>query len=115
MVLTMMKVIWRELRKVRVDSETVYDSEDNVVMVGQYLWENLQAYRVVDDLLRSQFRQHPEVAPHITLYLFNHWSPRVEVVYLKHKVQFQPKTIIQMEKTCKELRLIVYSMNNKEN
>ena len=37
-ILTMMRVIWRELRKVRVDSETSYVSEDKDVIVGKYLW-----------------------------------------------------------------------------
>ena len=36
-VLTMVRFIWRYLRKVRVESETTYGSAENVVMVGQYL------------------------------------------------------------------------------
>ena len=35
--LTMMRVIWQDLRKVRVESETLYGSDDQKVMVGQYL------------------------------------------------------------------------------
>ena len=58
-VLTMMRFIWRELRKVQVESETAYGSAYNVVMVGRYLWCNLQAHRFMDDFLRDQFRQHP--------------------------------------------------------
>ena len=54
-----------------------------MVMVGQYLWGTFLSNRVVDDFFRSQFRQHPEVAPHITLYLFEHQAPRVEVAALK--------------------------------
>ena len=108
-----MRVIWRELLKVQVESETAYGLSDNVVLLGQYLWGTLQTHRVMDNFLRVQFRQHIEVAPHITFYLFEHWSPRVEVVVLNQKLEFQAKTIIQMEKTCKELRLIVYLMNDK--
>ena len=47
-----MRVIWREFRKEKVDSETVYVSGDNVVMTGQYLWGTLQEHRVMGDLLR---------------------------------------------------------------
>ena len=51
--------------------------------------------------LRDQLRQHPEVAPNITLYLFEKQAPRVGVVALKQKVDVQAKGIRQMEKTCK--------------
>ena len=34
-VLIMVKVIWREFRKVRAEAETTYGSEDQVVMVGK--------------------------------------------------------------------------------
>ena len=83
-----MRVIWRELRKVRVEPETAYGSADNVVMVGQYIWGTLQAHMVMDDLLRSQFRQHPEVEPQFTIYLFEYRAPRVEVAALNKKVEF---------------------------
>ena len=115
MVLTTTRVIWRELQKVRVESETAYGSAENMVMVGHYLWVTIQAHRVMDDLLRSQFRQHPEVAPHITLYLFKHRAPIVEVVALKQRVEFQDKTISQMDKTCKEVRLRVDLITDKAN
>ena len=82
-VLTMVRVIWRELRKVRVEAETAYGSENPTEMVGQYLWGTLQTHRVMDDFLRTQFCQHPEVDPHITLSLFEHISPLVEVSVLK--------------------------------
>ena len=61
----------------------LYGSVDNMVMVGQYLWGTLQEHRVMDDFLRDQFRQHLEVAPNITLYLFEHRDPRVEAEALK--------------------------------
>ena len=59
----MIRVIWRELKKVQFELETAYGSEDKVVMVGQYLWGTLQAHKVMDKFLRKQFRHHPEVAP----------------------------------------------------
>ena len=55
----------------------------------------------MDDFLRDQFRQHPEVAPHITLYNFEHGAPRVEVLVLKQNVEAQAKTISQMEIFCR--------------
>ena len=54
-VLTMIRVIWRELRKVRVKSETAYGSEENVVVVGQYFWGTLQAHIIMNNFLRAQF------------------------------------------------------------
>ena len=69
----------------------------------------------MENLLGSQLRQHLEVAPHITLYLFKHRALRVEVVSLKQKVEVQAKNINQMEKTCKELRSRVYLLTDKAN
>ena len=87
MVLTTSRVIWRYLRKVRVDSETTYGLGDNVVMAGHYLWGTLQAHRVMDDLLTAKLQQHLEVAPYITLYLFKHCSLRLEVAEINQKVE----------------------------
>ena len=52
-----------------------YGSDTPSVTVGQYLWGTLQVHRVMDDFLRNQFSQHPEVAPHITIYLFEYRAP----------------------------------------
>ena len=72
-----------------VDAETAYGSEKPMEMVVQYLWVTLQAHRMMDDFLRTQFRQHFEVAPHIG------------VSYLKQREKAQSKTINQMENICK--------------
>ena len=42
-----------------MESETVYGSGDNVLMLGNDLCGTLQEHRVMDYLLRSQLRQHP--------------------------------------------------------
>ena len=49
--LKMVHVIWREMRKVMVEEETAYSSDTLLVMVGQYLWGNIQAHIVMYDLL----------------------------------------------------------------
>ena len=74
-----------------------------MAMVGQYLWGTIQAHRFMDEFLRSQLGQHTEVAPYITLYLFEHQALRVEMAALKRKVNLQSKIISQMKKTCKEI------------
>ena len=84
-------------------------------MVGQYLWGTLHAHRVMHDFLRTQLRQHPKMAPHITLYLFEHGAPRVEVSALKQRVEAQAKNINQTEKTCNKLRARVDSLTDKAN
>ena len=84
-------------------------------MMGQFLLGTLQAHQVMDDFLRTQLRQHPEVSPHITLYLFEHRAPLVEVPALKQRVEAQAKTINQMENTCKELRDRFDPMTEKAN
>ena len=45
-----LRVIWREIRKVRVEVETEYGSDNPMEMVGQYLCGGLQAHRVMDEL-----------------------------------------------------------------
>ena len=55
MVLKMVRVIWRELRKVRVDLENAYVSEDKMAMFGQYLQRTLQAHRIMEKFLHTQF------------------------------------------------------------
>ena len=85
-VLTMVQVIWRDLRKVRVEAEMAYGSENPTEMVGKYLWGTLQAHQVMEDFLRTQLHQHTEVAPHITLQLLEHRAPCVEVSALKERV-----------------------------
>ena len=108
MVLTMVLVIWQEVSKVRVEADTTYGSNESSVIVGKYLWGNLQAHIVIDDFLRTQFSQHPEVAPQITIYLFEYRAPQMEVSTLKHILEAQERTMIQMENNCKELRSRVY-------
>ena len=49
----MVRVIWKYLRKVRVEAETTYGSDKTAVMVGQYLWGTLQAHRVMENFLRT--------------------------------------------------------------
>ena len=68
---TMVHVIWREIRKVGFEADTVYGSDTPLVMVGQYLWGTLQMQRVMDYLLWNQFIQHLEVDLHITIFLLN--------------------------------------------
>ena len=84
-------------------------------MVGKYLWGNLQSHRIMDEFLQEKIRQHLEVAPYITLYLFEHRSPRVEVVELSQKVDLQYKIISQIEKTCKKLQPRADSLTDKAN
>ena len=54
--------------------------------------------------MQTNFLQHTEVAPYITIYLFGHRDTRVEVLALKQRVEAQEKTLNQMDKTCKELQ-----------
>ena len=55
----------------------------------------------MDDFLRTQIRQHPEVDLHITLSLFEHRAPGVEVSNLNQRVEVQSNTLRHMENSCK--------------
>ena len=89
------------MRNVRLDTDTAYISDNPSEMVGQYLRVNLQAHLVMDDFLLTHFFHRPEVAPHITLYLFEKSSPWKHVSYLKQGVEAKSKTLNKMEKTYK--------------
>ena len=90
-----------------------YGSENPSKIVGQYRLINLQSHRVMDDFLWTQFRKHPEVYLHITLYIFEHRAPQVEVLALKHEMEAKAKTLNQMEKICKEIWSRVYLLTGK--
>ena len=66
-VLKIVHVIWRDTWKVGVEAEMAYGSDNPLESIGQYLWGNLQAHRVLDGLLQTKFRQNPKVATHITV------------------------------------------------
>ena len=51
LVLTMVLVIWKGLRNVRLEVETSYVSKNPLEMVEKCFWVTLQAHRVVDDFL----------------------------------------------------------------
>ena len=52
-VLTMVRVIWRELRKVWVEADPAYGSDNPSEILGKYLWGNIQAHQVIDEFLRK--------------------------------------------------------------
>ena len=54
-VLTMFRLMSREVRNVGVEAETAYGPDTPVVMVVQYLWGALQAHRVMDNFPITQF------------------------------------------------------------
>ena len=58
MVLSVLRVIRRYLRKVRVQAETSYGATYSHIMVGKYLWGTLQSHRLVKEFMLTQLRQH---------------------------------------------------------
>ena len=109
-VFTVVRVIWRDIRKFRVEEEMVYGSDKRSEMAAQYLWGALQTHQVIDEFLWKKFFQNTEMAPHIILYLFKHGAPLVEVYALIKNSEYQAKTLNQMENTCKEQRDKFYSL-----
>ena len=83
--------------------------------VGHYICGTLQYHRMMDEFLRNQFQQHPEVYSHITLYMFEPKLPWVDVSALNQEVEAQAKTLSKMEKTCRELQSRVSSLKDKAN
>ena len=70
----------------RLESETYYGSEALAVVVGNYLWGTLQDNHDMDNFVRTQLHQHPEVSPQILLCLFEHRVPWLNIVSLNNNV-----------------------------
>ena len=114
-VLTMVAVIWWKLRKAIIEAETPYGSEDQALMLGQYLQETFKLNRAMGSLLLSTFSQNPEMDLHITLYLFQDKAPRAELLSLQKKVEAKYNFTCHIYKTCKELISRVYQLSDKTN
>ena len=68
-------------------------------MLVEYLWGILQAHQVMEYFVWTQFRQHPEVSAHITLYLFEHRDQITEVQAVRQNMGAQSKLVAHLEKT----------------
>ena len=93
-VLTLVKVIFRELRKVRVGSEHAYSFSDRANPL--YLWGVLQAHRVMADFVKTNFREHPMFHPKMIMFLFETSVPKSEidrVIALVTSVRALPTTV----------------------
>ena len=55
------------------------------------------------------------MAPHINLYLFEHRPLRADLPELKYKVEEKDKTLMQMDKMCREFQLRVDLLIEKVN
>ena len=86
--------------KVRVGAKITYGPEALAIMVCKYMWGTFHSHRVMGNFLSTQFQQHPEVAPQITLHLLKHRAPRVEASEMKQKVEAQEKILTQIKNTC---------------
>ena len=94
--LTVVRVIWHDLRKVVVEAEKGYGSDTPLVMVGQYLWGASQAYIVMDNFLWNNFSASGGGPAHYS-YLIDHMLPWVEVSALNKMVETKAPNLVQME------------------
>lgn len=122
-VVTMLRVVWRELRHVRAPAATAYGyAERNPhLMVGQYLWCTLQAHRVMREFMEAGFRRHPKVSPGIVMYLFEHRAPKAELAALqtanaaqKRKLEEQARTIADLQKSMNRVQERVHKLEQKK-
>ena len=93
-VLTLVRVIFRELRKVRVGSEHAYNFPHRANAL--YLWGILQAHRVMAEFVKTNFREHPMFHPKMIMFLFETSVPKSEidrVIALVHSVRALPTTV----------------------
>ena len=94
--LTMVKVIWRDLRKVLSKVETSYGMASTNFIVGQYLWDTIKSHWVMDEFIQEQLWNHSKLLPHITLYLFENHVTRSEIQTTGHNIEAQKKLATHM-------------------
>ena len=76
-VLTLVKVIFQELQKVRVVAEHAYNFPARANAL--YLWEVLQTHRVMVQFVCTNFREHPMFHPKKIMFLFKTSVPKSEI------------------------------------
>lgn len=105
-VLTLLQVVWRELRKVRVVAETAYgySKRNPSLMVGQYMWALSQAHCVQNEFLQSGFWRHPKVSPGIMMYLFEHRAPKAELLALLTRLKEANRTMSDQKASITKLQ-----------
>ena len=84
-VLTLLQVLFTELRKVRVTAEQACDDGDRTN--GRYLWAILQAHRVQDEFVKYNFIGHGKFHPEMVKFLLHNMVPRSELERLNGTCQ----------------------------
>ena len=111
LIMTMVRTMFRALRKERVIAESAHSMVDVNQRVGLYLWASLQAHRVMKEYRDAAFKNHPEVSPSVTFFLFEHRAPTAWVKTLQQDHQALKKKHEELQKDYKHLRSEVDSLN----
>ena len=112
LIMTMVRTMLRALRKERVIAESAQSMSDVTQRVGLYLWASLQAHRVMKEYLNAEFKNHPEVSPSVTYFLFEHRAPTAWVKTLQQDHQALRKKHEELQKEYKQLRSEIDSLNS---
>ena len=107
LVASIAKQIFINLALVRSSAKFIHVSSADTERVATVLmWSTLQSHRIMQEYLLAGFRGHPNVAPVVTLHLYEHRVPTTVFAKLEKEVE----TIALLAKSAKS----VQDRNNRE-
>ena len=116
-VTTLLKVMFKEFRVVRVHAETGYSSKGNEN--AMYLHGTLMAHKVMEDFMKYEFTGHPKFYPRLIMHIYETSAPRALLTDLKTTVREQARTITTLTSTVRTLQgnldRLTASVNSRNN
>jgi hypothetical protein len=113
-VLTLVHVVFKELRKVRVAAEHASETKD--LANDRYLWAVLQAHRVQREFIECNFFGHPRFHPQMVKFILEHMVPRNELERLTtacRDVSGLPARISTLERSVDNMRTRLVALERK--
>ena len=66
-------------------AETAYGASGTHMRVGKYLWNTIQAHRLMTEFQEAYFHRHTSMAPSVFNHLFYHRAEKFDVDVIKTK------------------------------
>lgn len=103
LVCSIVKQIFVDLALVRSRAKFITVGKTaNETVASTYLWATLQAHRLMQEYVVSNFRGHPNVAPVVTLHLYTHRVPRVTFAVLEKEFKEMKKELGIVSRTANQ-------------
>jgi hypothetical protein len=99
----MIRTIFQDIHRVRAPAQFSMDLNPCMEKkCGGYLWRTLQAHTVMREYVKFNFRNHPSLAPIITLHLYEHRAPLKVVRDLEEVVAVLSRKVDKLQASKKD-------------